>query len=956
MDARSARTLIINSPYDPERVEEPQWRRWVEEGWFVANADAPGEPYCIILPPPNVTGALHMGHALNGTLQDTLIRFHRMQGRNVLWQPGLDHAGIATQTVVERQLAAEGLSRHDLGREAFLARVWAWKEESGGRIIEQYQRIGASCDWSRLKFTMDESSSRAVVEAFVRLWEAGLIYRGERLVNWDPDSGTALSDLEVDHIERDGEMYRFAYPLADGSGEIVVATTRPETMLGDTGVAVHPDDERYRAYKGKLLRHPFFPERELRVVADDHVDPEFGTGAVKITPAHDPNDFAIGLRHGLKQINIFTPEAKINAAGGPFAGLDRYEARAAVKAELARLGLERGSEPIRHAVTVSQRSGAVIEPMLSRQYFVRMEAMAKAALERMQTEAKPAFGAHDNHTQLIPEGWLNTWVHFLSNIQDWCVSRQLWWGHRIPVYYDLHALPDAIARFAPQSEAAAALARGVPLREVLKIALATLDEAGIEAIATASRHDLAAAEPERYVQEEDVLDTWFSSGLWPLSTLGWPDSTPDLKTWYPSTVLVTAFDILFFWVARMMMLGLAMTDRETRPERGTIPFRHVVLHAIVRDEHGEKMSKTKGNVIDPLDVVAEHGADALRFTLVAMTSLGRDIRLSPKRVEGYRHFCNKLWNAVRFVLTNVEQPVNVPDPARGPEHPFNRWILDRIATAADQATRALEEYRFADYAQIVYQAAWNDLCDWYLEGAKVLLRADDEVLGQETRQTLVAATEAVLRLIHPAMPFVTEALAAALPLSDNDTAQPVAKRAFRARFLPAQPNSETARAVSELIAMVEAVRNIRGENGISPNQPVDIVVQRSSTSAWNDMHTVTALTPLLRGLGRIRAIAAAETEPPPSFSATAVGEGFQVWVPLAGLVDVDAELARLTKAREKLAKELAQVERKLGNAQFRSQAPADVVAEQERKQQEIRDALIRTEAHLARIKTAHSGG
>ena len=867
-----------------------------------------------------------MGHALNSTLQDILIRYHRMSGKSVLWQPGLDHAGIATQTVVERQLRAEGIDRRDLGREEFLKRVWAWKEQSGGTIVGQMKRLGTSCDWSRLRFTMDDHSSQAVLECFVRLWHENLIYRGERLINWDPASQTALSDLEVDHEEREGELWRFAYRVKNSSQEIVVATTRPETMLGDTAVAVHPNDERFRDLVGKQLEHPFFPARIFTVVADDAVDPEFGTGAVKVTPAHDPNDFAIGARHGLESLNILTLDAKINGNGGEFAGLDRFEARKEVKRRIAELGLDRGSESIKHAVTVSQRSGAVVEPMISRQFFVQAKTLAQ--------NAQKTVAAGD--TELIPESWKKTWDHFLDNIQDWCISRQLWWGHRIPVYYEMKRMETIVRKQAAElgikTSAAIALDSGASPAYVLKTALATLPDDRIREFSTASVENLAAVEPDRYIQEEDVLDTWFSSALWPFSTLGWPNDTQELKHWYPNSVLITAFDILFFWVARMQMMGVHLL--------GQVPFKQVVLHAIVRDEHGEKMSKTKGNVVDPLELIDAYGADALRFTLASMTTLGRDINLNAKRIEGYRHFANKLWNAGRFVLRAIAEYGTPKNLEVEPTHPLNRWLLTDIGQTAARASQELGRYNFGAYAQETYQLAWDRYCDWYIEGSKSLLR--DETYREETVAVLIRSLEAILRMLHPVMPFITEEIAAALPTEDDKF---VTLRGFpvEAEFLiDEKAHSE----FSTLVEGVHAVRAIRGENGLPANQPLELLLDAADNSPLQNP----AWLSLLQALARVSALTKIRADAAPEFSGTYAGTTFQAWVPLSGLVDVRSEVERLEKVIKQAGADKTRAEKKLANADFVARAPADVVETEKRKIAEFSQIVSKSTLQLERMR------
>ncbi|MDI7269004.1 MAG: valine--tRNA ligase, partial [Myxococcota bacterium] len=687
--------------YDPSSFEERIHRFWLDNDVFAA-ADRSDRPaFCIVIPPPNITGSLHMGHALTATIQDTIVRYHRMQGFNALWLPGTDHAGIATQMVVEKALAAEGLTRHDLGRERFVERVWEWKRLYGGRISEQHRALGASVDWRRERFTLDEGLTRAVREAFIRLYEDGLAYRAERLIHWCPRCRTALSDLEVVHAETKGELWSFAYPLADGAGEIVVATTRPETMLGDTAVAVHPDDERHRGSIGCAVRHPILG-RELPVIGDAIlVDPKFGTGAVKVTPAHDPNDFETGGRHGLESIGMLDEDARVTAAGGPFAGMDRFEAREAVKARLTEMGLFRGAREHVHSVGRCQRCETVVEPMLSRQWFVRTKPLAEPAIAAVR----------DGRTTIIPESWAKTYFHWLEGIRDWCVSRQLWWGHRIPAWY-CGCGRTVVARQDP-----------------------------------ASCPDCGSVDLRR---DEDVLDTWFSSALWPFSTLGWPDDTPALRTFYPTSVMETGYDILFFWVARMMMMGLRLA--------GDVPFRKVVLHGMVLDAKGRKQSKTRGNAIDPLDVTARHGTDALRFTLASYTAQGQSIKLDEKRIQGYRFFCNKIWNAARFAEGALgEEPVG-PVQARV-EDLGNRWILARLDETVEAVRGALDGFRLDEACAALYAFTWHELCDWYIEWSKPTLygrEPEGAAAREETRSVLNHALDTTLRLLHPVIPFVTE--------------------------------------------------------------------------------------------------------------------------------------------------------------------------------------------------------
>ncbi|HUC22858.1 MAG TPA: valine--tRNA ligase [Streptosporangiaceae bacterium] len=872
----------LPAQYNPGEVESRRYEAWVAAGYFRPEADSAAPSFTIVIPPPNVTGSLHIGHALDHTLIDALVRRRRMQGYNTLWLPGMDHAGIATQNVVERELAKDGLSRHDLGREAFVDRVWQWKSDSGGRILGQMRRLGDSVDWSRERFTMDAGLSRAVQTMFKRLYTDGLIYRAERIINWCPRCLTALSDIEVEYSDDEGELVSIRY--GDGDGEIVVATTRVETMLGDTAVAVHPDDSRYAHLVGKQIELPL-TGRRIPIVADPHVDPEFGTGAVKVTPAHDPNDFEIGRRHALPSLGIMDERGVITAAG-PFQGLDRFEARPAVLAALraeGRVVAER--RPYLHAVGHCSRCGTTVEPRLSLQWFVKVGPLAKAAGDAVR----------DGRVRIYPQEMAARYFDWVDDMHDWCISRQLWWGHRIPIWYGPHG-------------------------EVVCVG-----------------PDDAAPAGEGWRQDPDVLDTWFSSGLWPFSTLGWPDDTPDLRAFYPTSVLVTGYDILFFWVARMMLFGLyAMADR---PADEAVPFRQVALHGLVRDQYGKKMSKTRGNTVDPLDWIDRFGADATRFTLARGATPGGDVSVSEDWVAGARNFCNKLWNAVRFAQLNGVVADSAPDSPQLPPATsltsVDRWILSRLARVTAEVDALFDQFEFAKACDALYHFAWDEVCDWYLELAKPVLAGsaaaasepddtalDDSALDDSgagaTRRVLGEVLDRLLRLIHPLLPFVTEELWTALTggeslviarwpgqVADGAT-EPLAA-------LPTDPAAEAE--ISALMRLVTEVRRFRSDQGLRPGQQVPARL------------TGIAGTPLAAHEGRIRALLRL-AEPSADFSPTATLEAEDVTIELdtaAGL-DVGAERKRLTKDLAAARTEIEGVERKLANASFVERAPAEVVA------------------------------
>ena len=883
---------MLDKTYRHALTEQRHYDAWEKAGAFGCNRRGNADTYSIVIPPPNVTGSLHMGHALNNTLQDVLIRWHRMRGRDTLWQPGMDHAGIATQMVVERQLAEEGKTRHDLGRDGFIERVWAWKQESGGAITNQLRRLGASADWSRERFTMDEGLSAAVRKVFVDLYKQGLIYRDKRLVNWDCKLHTAISDLEVEQREIQGSMWYFKYPLEDdGTRHLIVATTRPETMLGDTGVAVHPDDERFTALVGKYCIQP--PTgRRLIIVADDYVDPEQGSGAVKMTPAHDFNDFEVGLRHDLEIINIFDADACLNdAAPERYRGLDRYAARNMIVAEMDGLGLLDHIEEHTHTVPYGDRSGVVVEPWLTDQWFADAKTLAGPAIEAVE----------QGRTRFVPKQWENTYFEWMRNIQPWCISRQLWWGHRIPAWYG----PDG------------------------HIFVELTDE---EAADAAAEH---YGKPVDLSRETDVLDTWFSSALWPFSTMGWPDETPELERFYPTDVLVTGFDIIFFWVARMMMMGLHFT--------GQAPFHTVYIHALVRDEKGQKMSKSKGNVLDPLVLIEKYGSDTLRFTLTAMAAPGRDIKLSEGRIEGYRNFVTKLWNAARFCEMNGCARRAGFDP-QGCEQTLNRWIVGETARAGRAVDAALEAYRFNDAASAVYQFVWGSFCDWYLEFSKPALLGDDGPRKCEFQATAAWVLDQILLLLHPIAPFVTEELWGLLDGSRDSLLIEAPWPVYPEGAVDAAADAE----ISWLIGLISALRSTRSELNVPPSARLPLF--------HHDADAVTVARLAAQGeslavLARIDGIAALDGQAPKGSAQLVVGEATYV-LPLEGVIDVDQEAARLAGQVEKLDGEIAKIETKLGNEKFTSRAPAQVIEEQRQRRAaaiETRDKLAAAMKRLAAL-------
>lgn len=865
----------FNKSYDPKGVEDKWYQFWIEKGYSHADEDSPKSPFCIVIPPPNITGSLHLGHALNNTLQDILIRWKRMDGYNALWLPGTDHAGIATQNVIEKQLQSEGADRHALGRDNFVKRVWQWKEEYGGRIIHQLKRLGASCDWKRERFTMDEGLSKAVREVFVRLYEEGLIYKGDYIINWCPRCRTALSDLEVEHEEVKGNLYYIKYTLTEKGKSIIVATTRPETMLGDTAVAVHPEDERYRGLIGRKVLLPI-AERFIPVISDPFVNREFGTGAVKVTPAHDPNDFEIGLRHNLPALKIMDEEGKMNEEAGRYSGQDRFECRKNLLKELKAGGYIERIQDYTHSVGHCYRCRTPVEPYLSKQWFVKMKRLAEPAIDAVRK----------GKIRLIPKGWENSYFDWMLKIKDWCISRQIWWGHRIPAWHCQEML-----------NAKCKMQNGII---VSRNEPETCPHCG----------------SERLIQEEDVLDTWFSSALWPFSTLGWPEDTKELRIFYPTTTLVTSFDILFFWVARMIMMGLKFM--------GNIPFSDVYIHALVRDAEGQKMSKSKGNIIDPLVMIDKYGTDAFRFTLTAFAAQGRDIRFSEERVEGYRHFCNKIWNASRFVFMNVPEDFRPQTPNSklqtlnsGPLTLPNRWILSRLNHVIREIRKSLEDYRFNDAAGSIYQFVWHEFCDWYLEMAKSDLSQDSKE-KEETLNCLIHTLDHSLRLLHPFMPFITEEIWQYLPMRNRESIT-------ISEFPKEDPDlysKEAEEEMSLVILAVMGIRNIRGEMNISPAIELKAIINVKDDRV---KETLEKNLLYIERFARGKEIKIGKGLQRPKMAATAISEVMGIYIPLEGILDIDGERSRLKKDLDKAEQDIAILSKKLTNEDFLSKAPKEVV-------------------------------
>lgn len=881
-EAGQAASGEMPTTYDPKAAESKWYEYWMKSGFFKAGSRPDAKPYSIVIPPPNVTGMLHIGHALDFTLQDILIRFKRMQGFDALWLPGTDHAGIATQTKVEQKLREQGLSRYDLGREKFLEQVWAWKDQYAETIRDQWAKMGLSLDYSRERFTLDEGLSTAVREVFVKLYEKGLIYRGKRIINWDPAARTALSDIEVEYKEVNGHLYHLRYPLKDGSGYITVATTRPETMLGDTAVAVHPKDERYKDMIGKMLVLPVIG-REIPVIADEYVEKEFGSGAVKITPAHDPNDFEVGQRHDLPQVTVMDESGTMNAEAGPYQGLDRAECRKRITKDLQEQGVLVQIEDHVHQVGHSERSGAVVEPYLSTQWFVAMRPLAEAAIAAQKEK---------NGVQFVPDRFEKIYLNWIENVRDWCISRQLWWGHRIPAWY---------------SESTGELVVARDEEEARRISGLT---------------DLK--------QDEDVLDTWFSSALWPFSTLGWPEDSEDLKRFFPTNVLVTGYDIIYFWVARMIFTSLEFT--------GEKPFSDVLIHGLVRDSEGRKMSKSLGNGVDPLEVIERYGADAMRYMISTGSTPGQDLRFRWEKVEQARNFANKIWNASRFALMNLEGVTFDQIDISGELTTADRWILHRLNDTVRHVTRLLESYDFGETGRYLYNFIWDDLCDWYIEFAKLSLYGNDPAAKAKTQSVLAYVLDRTQRLIHPFMPYISEEIWQHLP-HDGDTIT----LSSWPEYDPALEDEQAVAEMNLLMDMIRAVRNIRAEVNVPMSKKVELVVKAADESVLG------IVSRNEHYIGRFCNTSSFETGLAPAVPdkvMSAVVTGAELLLPLSGLIDIGQEIARLEKEAKSLDAEVERVEKKLGNPGFVAKAPAKVIEEEKAKQA---DYSAKREKVLARI-------
>jgi valyl-tRNA synthetase len=874
------RATDIPRVYDPTKVEEKWYARWLEKGYFEARVNPARKPYCIVIPPPNITGSLHLGHALNNTVQDILIRYRRMKGYETLWLPGYDHASIATHMKIEEMLAAEGTNRYELGRERFLERAWEWKEKYGGTIVSQLKRMGCSCDWSRERFTMDEQCSRAVIEVFVRLYRKGLIYRGDYITNWCPNCRTVISDIEVEHEEVEGTLWFVRYPFSDGTGGITVATTRPETILGDSGVAVHPDDERYRDAVGRTVVVPLVGRR-VPVVADEYVDPSFGTGAVKVTPGHDPGDYEAGRRHGLPVIKVIGGDGKMTDEAGKYAGMDRYECRAAFAKELEASGYIVKVEDFVHSVGHCYRCRSVVEPLVTTQWFVKMKPLAEPAVREVK----------EGRIRFVPERFAKVYLGWMENIRDWCISRQLWWGHRIPAWY--------------------------------------CRDCGETTVSATPPHACSCGSV-RLEQDPDVLDTWFSSALWPFSTLGWPEDTPELRYFYPTSVLVTAYDIIFFWVARMIFSGLEFM--------GERPFDDVLITGLIKDSLGRKMSKTLGNGVDPLEVIRDYGADTLRFTLVTGVTPGNDQRWFWEKVQGYRNFCNKIWNASRFVLMNLDdtdssRPVGLSDLQLEVE---DRWILSRLAGVTEDVTRLIEEYEIGEAGKVLYEFIWSEFCDWYIELAKLRL-SRSEGTRRAAQVTLSHVLEQALRLLHPFMPFITEEVWQALPHDGESIVVarwPTPGEAVPAGFVA--PDEEAQRVVSLVMGVVRAIRNLRAEVNVPAGRAAEVIVRASSPEA---AAVLDGMAEKIAGLSNARPLRIEYGTGRPRQALASVVAGAEVFLPLGGLIDIEKEIGRLEREAAQARAELERSARRLANDDFLKKAPAAVIEKEMEKKRILEEKV-----------------
>ena len=879
-------TTEMPTTYDPKSAEQRWYKYWIDGGFFKAGQRPEAEPYTIVIPPPNVTGMLHIGHAMDFTMQDILIRTKRMQGYDALWLPGTDHAGIATQTKVEQKLRSQGLSRYDLGREKFLDQVWEWKDQYANTIHEQWAKMGLSLDYSRERFTLDEGLSKAVREVFVSLYKKGLIYRGKYIINWDPVARTALSDIEVEYKEVQGHLYHLKYPLKDGSGHITVATTRPETMLGDTAIAVHPKDDRYKDMIGKMVVLPIVG-REIPIIADDYVEQEFGSGAVKITPAHDPNDFEVGQRHQLEQISVMDDTGTMNDLAGPYEGLDRSDCRKQIVKDLQEQGVLIQIEDHVHQVGHSERTGAVVEPYLSTQWFVKMKPLAEKAIE-VQKSGKGV--------NFVPDRFEKIYLNWIENVRDWCISRQLWWGHRIPAWYcescgELHVAHDDVT--------SCTKCGSTELR-----------------------------------QDEDVLDTWFSSALWPFSTLGWPDDTEDLKRYYSTNVLVTGYDIIYFWVARMIFTALEFTDQ--------IPFQDVLMHGLVRDSDGLKMSKSLGNGVDPLEVIEKYGADAMRYMISTGSTPGQDLRFRWERVEQARNFANKIWNASRFALMNLEGFTFEDIDISGELQTSDRWILHRLNETSRDITRLIDAYEFGETGRLLYNFIWDDLCDWYIEFAKLSLYGEDEVAKKSTKSVLAYVLDRTLRLIHPFMPFISEEIWQHLP-HEGDTITLAAWPEYNASF----ENVDAVNEMNMLMDIIRTVRNIRAEVNVPMSKKVELIVKAGDADVFG---IVSRNEIFVKRFCNTSSFQVGVDIPAPDKSMIAVVTGAELYLPLAGLIDIEQEIARLKKEVQTLNAEVERVEKKLSNQGFVAKAPAKVIDEERAKQADYSDKRSKVLARIEELK------